>query len=187
MKHIKYLSSNGIPLREYLDKNPFPQKPFELRGSEEFFDYVKFNNYELVKQALEINIRYLYQYDYFKQTAIHWAAKLGYEKMLELFLRYKRRCNIYDKDLRTPLYIAALNNQKRFVELLLDKGGNPFITDKDGKKPEEVTTNTDIKILLQTTTEQPFNFIYQNDNNRKKSNNKKKSRYTLKQNNINQK
>ena len=76
--------------------------------------------------------------------------------MLELFLRYTKRINIYDKDLRTPLYIAALNNQKRCVELLLEKGGNPFFADKDGKKPEDVTTNTDIKILLQTTSEKPF-------------------------------
>ena len=113
--------------------------------------------FDLVKQALNKNIRYLYQYDYFKQTPIHWAAKLGYEKMLEMFLSYTRRCNIYDKNGRTPLYIAALNNQKRCVELLLDKGGNPFLTDKDGKKPEDVTTNTDIKILLQTTSEKPFN------------------------------
>ena len=126
MKHIKYLSSNGISLRDYLDKNPFPQRPFELRGSEEFFDYVKFNNIELVEQAIDKNPRYLFQYDYFKQTAFHWAAKLGYEKILELFLRYTKRINIYDKDLRTPLYIGALNNQKRCVEFLLDKGGNPF-------------------------------------------------------------
>ena len=159
MKHIKYLSSNGISLREYLDKNPFPQKPFELRGSEEFFDYVKFNNIELVKQAIDKNPKYLFQYDFFKQTAFHWAAKLGYEKMLEMFLRYTRRCNTYDKNMRTPLYIATLNNQKRCVELLLDKGGNPFLSDVEGKKPEDVTTNSDIKILLQTTSEKPFNEI----------------------------
>ena len=156
INHIKYLSSNGISMREFLENSPFPLKPFELRDSEEFFDYVKFNNYELVCQALTKSIKYLYQYDYFRQTPIHWAAKLGYEKMLELFLRFTKRINIYDKDLRTPLYIAALNNQKRCVELLLDKGGNPFFADKNGKKPEDVTTNTDIKILLQTTSEKPF-------------------------------
>ena len=77
--------------------------------------------------------------------------------MLDLFLLYSKRCNVYDKNMRTPLYIAALNNQKKCVELLLDRGGNPYLTDKDGKKPEDVTTNTDIKILLQTTSERPFN------------------------------
>ena len=34
-------------------------------------------------QALNKNIQFLYQYDYFMQTPLHWAAKLGYEKMLE--------------------------------------------------------------------------------------------------------
>ena len=134
----------------------------------------------MVKQALEKNIRYLYQFDYFRQTPFHWASKLGYEKMLELFLKYSKRLNIYDKNLRTPLYIAALNNQKKCVEMLLEKGGNPFLPDKDGKKPEEVTTNTDIKILLQTTTEKPFNEIYKEDNNGKNSKNTNKvKKYTV--------
>jgi ankyrin repeat protein len=167
INHIKYLSSNGISIREYLDNDPFPTKPFELRGSEEFFDYVKFNNYDLVKQALNKSTKYLYQFDYFKQTAFHWAAKLGYDKMLDMFLRCSRRCNVYDKHMRTPLYIAALNNQKKCVELLLDKGGNPFLTDIDGKKPEDVTTNTDIKILLQTTAEKPFNELNKEVNQKK--------------------
>jgi len=126
----------------------------------------------MVKQALEKNIRYLYQFDYFRQTPFHWASKLGYEKMLELFLKYSKRLNIYDKNLRTPLYIAALNNQKKCVEMLLEKGGNPFLPDKDGKKPEEVTTNTDIKILLQTTSEKPFselNKVNKEDPKKKKN------------------
>ena len=176
LNHIKYLSSNGVTVRDYLEKNPFPQRPFELKGSEEFMDYVKFNNFEMVSQALDKSIKYLYQYDYFQQTAFHWAAKLGYERMLELFLTFSKRCNIYDKKMRTPLYLAAMNNQKRCVELLLNRGGNPFLCDKDGKKPEDVTTNTDIKILLQTTSEKPFTDIYNEDNNNGKNNKKKKSR-----------
>jgi len=176
LNHIKYLSSNGVTVRDYLEKNPFPQRPFELKGSEEFMDYVKFNNFEMVNQALDKSIKYLYPYDYFEQTAFHWAAKLGYEKMLEMFLTFSKRCNIYDKKMRTPLYLAAMNNQKRCVELLLNRGGNPFLSDKDGKKPEDVTTNTDIKILLQTTSEKPFTDIYNEDNNNGKNNKKKKSR-----------
>ena len=174
LNHIKYLSSNGVTVRDYLEKNPFPQRPFELKGSEEFMDYVKFNNFEMVNQALDKSIKYLYQYDYFQQTAFHWAAKLGYERMLEMFLTFSKRCNIYDKKMRTPLYLAAMNNQKRCVELLLNRGGNPFLSDKDGKKPEDVTTNTDIKILLQTTSEKPFTDIYNEDNNNNGKNNKKK-------------
>ena len=179
MDHIKYLSSNGITVRDYLNQNPFPTRPFELKGSEEFLDYVKFNNYDMVSQALDKSIKYLYQYDYFKQTAFHWAAKLGYERMLEMFLTFSRRCNVYDKNMRTPLYLAAMNNQKKCVELLLNRGGNPFLCDKDRKKPKDVTTNTDIKILLQTTTERPFNEIYKEDNNNGK-NTGNKNKFKLK-------
>ena len=179
MDHIKYLSSNGITVRDYLNQNPFPTRPFELKRSEEFLDYVKFNNYDMVSQALDKSIKYLYQYDYFKQTAFHWAAKLGYERMLEMFLTFSRRCNVYDKNMRTPLYLAAMNNQKKCVELLLNRGGNPFLCDKDRKKPEDVTTNTDIKILLQTTTERPFNEIYKEDNNNGK-NTGNKNKFKLK-------
>lgn len=181
MDHIKYLSSNGITVRDYLEKTPFPERPFELKGSEEFFDYVKFNNYDMVSQALDKSIKYLYQYDYFKQTAFHWAAKLGYIKMLETFLNLSKRCNVYDKNLRTPLYLAAMNNQKECVELLLDKGGNPFLADKNGRKPEDVTTDTDIKILLQTTNEKPFNEIYKEEaNNSRNTEDKKKRKFKLK-------
>lgn len=100
--------------------------------------------------------------------------------MLEMFLMFSRRCNIYDKNMRTPLYLAAMNNHKKCVELLLNKGGNPFLCDKDGRKPEDVTTNTDIKILLQTTNEKPFNEIYKEETNEKKNiDNKNKSAFKI--------
>ena len=182
INHIRYLSSNGIKVRDFLDRNPFPQRPFELKGSEEFFDYVKFNNYEMVSQALDKSIAYLYQYDYFQQTAFHWAAKLGYERMLEMFLTFSKRCNIYDKKMRTPLYLAAMNNQKRCVELLLNKGGNPLLVDKNGRKPEDVTTNSDIRILLQTTAEKPFTEIYKEENKEKNDENNEKT--IFKSNNL---
>ena len=133
----------------------------------------------MVSQALDKSLKYLYQYDYFKQTAFHWAAKLGYQRMLEMFLTFSRRCNTYDKKNRTPLYLAAMNNKKRCVELLLNKGGNPFLCDIYGKKPEDVTTNTDIKILLQTTTEKPFNEINRDEYLDRKinTNNKNKKKF----------
>lgn len=120
---------------------------------------MKFNDYERVSQALNHKSEYLYQYDYFLQTPIHWAAKLGYDKILELMLKKTARCNIYDKKMRTPLYLAAMNDQKKCVELLLRKGADPYLFDWEGKKPEEVTTRSDIKIMIQTTPERPFSKI----------------------------
>lgn len=53
--------------------------------------------------------------------------------------------NQYDLKLRTPLYLAALNNQKETVKMLLENGGNPQIADIDGNRPVDVTTDDDIK------------------------------------------
>ena len=153
---IKYLSLNNIPVEEYLAKNIFPSKPYELRGSEDFFDAVKFNNIDLVKQGLKRNLDYLNQYDYFLQTPFHWAAKLGYYDLLKVLLEHSKMVNIYDRELRTPLYLAALNNHKKCVELLLDKGANAFLNDKNGELADSVTTDNSIKQLLQSSPDKPF-------------------------------
>ena len=153
---IKYLSNNNIPVKDYVEKQVFPKKPFELRGSEDFFDAVKFNDIKVVKEALAKNDHYLIQFDYFKQTPLHWAAKLGYHDILKVFLDYTKMINVYDKDFRTPLFLAALNNHKKCVELLLEHGGNAFIKDKKGELPEAVSTDPNIKLLLQISTEKSF-------------------------------
>ena len=163
---IKYLSLNNIPLKDYLSKKIFPSKPFELRGSEEFFDAVKFNNIELVKQGLRRSRDYLNQFDYFKQTPIHWAAKLGYHDLLKIFLKFSKMVNVYDREYRTPIFLAALNNHKKCVELLLENGGNAFIKDKNGNMAESVTTDDSIRLILQTSNDKQFAEL--NEINKKK-------------------
>ena len=168
---IRYLSLNHIAVNEYVSHQVFPTKPFELRGSEDFFDAVKFNDINLVKQALQKDKNYLIQFDYFKQTPIHWAAKLGHHEILKVILKHTKMINIYDKDFRTPVFLAALNNHKKCVELLLENGGNAFIKDKNGDLPEAVSTEPAIKLLLQISTEKTFSEL--NEINRK--NNQKDS------------
>ena len=141
---IKYLSLNNISVNEYVSHKVFPTKPFELRGSEDFFDAVKFNDINVVKQALQKDENYLIQFDYFKQTPLHWAAKLGHYEMLKIILKHTKMVNIYDKEFRTPIFLAALNNHKKCVELLLENGGNAFIKDKNGDLPEAVSTDPSI-------------------------------------------
>ena len=105
---------------------------------------------------------------------------MGYEKILSLLLQYSEKCNVYDKKLRTPLYLAALNNQKKCVELLVEKGGNPYLVDKEGKKPEEVTADLDIRIYLQTTTEKPFSEMFSKQKEKNSNPNKQQDSKTEK-------
>ena len=129
-------------------------------------DAVKFNKIELVKQGLDRNIDYLIQYDYYLQTPFHWAAKLGYDELLKILLKYTKKINIYDRDLRTPLYLAALNNHKRCVELLLENGANAYFQDKNGEIAENVTMDNSIRLLLQNSPDKLFVEI--NEINKKK-------------------
>lgn len=165
---IKYLSLNNISVKDYLSKKIFPSRPFELRGSEEFMDAVKFNNIEIIKEGLNGNPDYLNQFDYFRQTPFHWAAKLGYYELLKLFLKYSKMINTYDKEFRTPIFFAALNNHKKCVQILLENGGNAFIKDKNGDLPETVTTDESIRLLLQSSNDKQFNELNQINKNKLK-------------------
>lgn len=129
-------------------------------------DAVKFNNIDLVKQGLKRNINYLIQYDYFHQTPFHWAAKLGYDDLLKELLQYSKFINIFDRELRTSIYLAALNNHKKCVELLLESGANAYLTDRNGEMAENVTTDNSIRLLLQNSQDKLFSEI--NEINRKK-------------------
>ena len=136
-------------------------------------DAVKFNNIDLVKQGLKRSTDYLIQYDYFRQTPFHWAAKLGYDDLLKELLQHTRMINVFDRELRTPIYLAALNNHKKCVELLLESGANAYLTDKNGEMAENVTTDNSIRLLLQNSQDKLFTEI--NEINRKKDKKEEKN------------
>ena len=171
---IKYLSLNHISVKDYLRKKFFPVKPFELRGSEEFIEAVKFNQIELVKQGLKRSRAYLIQYDYFQQTPLHWAAKLGYDEVLRVLLQNANMINLYDRELRTPLYLAALNNHKKCAEILLEYGASAYFRDKNGELAENITTDPSIRLLLQNSQDKLFSEI--NEINKKKPKNEEENK-----------
>jgi ankyrin repeat protein len=68
--------------------------------------------------------------------------------ILNFLISRGRHINQYDFHNRTPLFLAALNNQKEVCEILKKHMANPFMTSKDGKRPIEVTTDESIKLIL---------------------------------------
>ena len=167
---IKYLAYNGLTLENFIYFKVLPQKPYELKDSEEFLEDVKYNNIEKVKGAIKKDKNYLVQYDYQRQTGFHWAAKLGYDEMLKIMLQNSKACNLYDYKMRTPIYLAALFNQKNCIKVLLENNGNARICDLNGKKPIDVCTNEKCKELLSTFVED--NTLWKKINGIKKKNEK---------------
>ncbi len=152
---LGYLFLNNLTITEFQEKNPFPKKPFSLKcklhinsDSYEFLEAVKFDKIELVKDFINSNKYYLFEFDYFRQTCYHWAAKRGYNDMLKLLISRGCYINQYDNNKRTPLWLAAKNNQFQACQILLENKANPFMDNKENKKPFDVTTDVNIKKLL---------------------------------------
>ena len=158
---LNYLESNNITLYELLRNNPFQSKPYELSNSYDFLIAVKFKNYNYVAEALQYSKKYLFSFDYYGQTAYHWAAKLNDLKMLKLLIDYGLYHNQKDFKGRTPLYLAAFYNHKEICNYLLINNGNIFLKDKNGLSPADVADNQELKYYLYDYMAQPFsNPIY---------------------------
>ena len=153
---LTYLESNNITLNQMLENDPFQHEPYMIPKSYEFLNAIKFKNYDYVIQALNANKRYLYSIDYFGQTAYHWAAKLGDLKMIKILVDYGPYLNLKDFKGRTPLYISVINNHKEICRYLLSKGGNPYLTNKNGLTPADVARGKEMISLLSEFMAQPF-------------------------------
>ena len=157
-KHItEYLESNGITINEIIENNPFQTKPYTLGESEEFIKATKFSEYEKVQSMLKKDNKLLFSIDYFGQTPYHWAAKLGDIKMMEILISFGKHHNQKDFKGRTPIYLAAVNNNKEMCKYLLDNYANPFIKNKENKSPADVAGSIDLKYFLKEHMSQPFN------------------------------
>lgn len=146
--NLAFLQSNEITIKQLCTKNPLQSKPYSLDNSLEFLEAVKFDNVKIVEAFLKKSKNYLFVYDFFKQTAYHWAAKRNNKRMLGLLIQTGKHCNQLDINHRTPLFLAAKNNNLEACTILVDNGGNPLIPDKDGKLPSDVTTKIEIRSLL---------------------------------------
>ena len=156
-KHInEYLESNNVTISELIKNNPFQSRPFFITGSHEFLEAVKFNNYECVQNMLEKNIKLLFSIDYFGQTAYHWAAKFSDIKMMKILISFGKHHNQKDFKGRTPLYLAAFNNNKDMCKFLLENNANLFLKDKENKSPADVASNEELKHFLNEHMSHPF-------------------------------
>ena len=81
--------------------------------------------------------------------------------MTKILVKYGPYLNQKDYKGRTPLYIAAMNNNKDVCNFLLSKGANIFLKDKSGLGPADAAGSPEMKSFLLDFMSQPFsNPIY---------------------------
>ena len=155
-KILEYLESNNITLQEYIERNPFQTKPYQIPKSFEFLQAIKFKNYKFILEALQFSNDYLFCFDYYGQTCYHWAAKLGNIKLLATLIDNGKHHNQKDFEGRTPLYLAAANNDRNICEMLIRNKANVHLRDNYGRSPADVAGNKELKYYLQDLLTQPY-------------------------------
>ena len=83
-----------------------------------------------------------------KQTPLHLSTKRGYFDISKMLIESGAILNIYDSEKNSPLHYICKNNYIELLRYILTK--NPKINQKNiyGKTPKDLTTNTEIKNLL---------------------------------------
>ncbi len=85
-------------------------------------------------------------------TPLMWAAMNNQVSVIAILLRYNSDINLQDDDGWTALHFAAASDSYRAVEIILKNKADANIVDIEGKKPVDLTTDTDIKALLEKYT-----------------------------------
>ena len=85
-------------------------------------------------------------------TPLMWAAMNNQVSVIAILLRYNSDINLQDDDGWTALHFAAASDSYRAVEIILKNKADANIADIEGKKPVDLTTDTDIKALLEKYT-----------------------------------
>ena len=83
-------------------------------------------------------------------------AKLDDLKMLKILIDYGLYLNQKDYKGLIPLYIAAINKQKKIYTYLLSKGGNIYLKFKEGFSPLDAAGSPEMKSYLSEFISQPF-------------------------------
>ena len=155
-KILEYLESNNITLKEYVEHNPFQTKPYQIPKSFEFLSAVKFKNYQFIREALKYSDKYLFCFDYYGQTCYHWAAKLGNIDLLAMLIDNGKHHNQKDFEGRTPLYLAAVNNDRAICEMLMRHRANVHLKDNKGLSAADVAGSKELKYYLGDFLSQPY-------------------------------
>ncbi len=98
--------------------------------------------------------------DNYGVTALHWQSFLFHSRAANygkgatvLLLIQKGRLVAEDLNQRdlfgsTPLHFAAVRNRVEALKVLLDSGADPMVTNNDGRKPSDLTTDDLIRKML---------------------------------------
>lgn len=137
------MKSGLIPsnyVEEHTEMVQYPMHEAARRGNFQFLT-------ECIKNGVSVNAL-----DKSGSTPVHWASHAGHIQCLEALLAVNNiEINVQNRLGDTPLHSASWKGHVEAVKMLIEKGATTDVKNKDGKLPSDLTTNSDILVLLQTS------------------------------------
>ena len=150
-KKIKSATGEKITDNEDTDEEEKQQQVIMQRNGQYFFQSIKAGDKTEILKLMNKNFFIMFYRDNFLQSPLHILAKRNLYKFISLFISRGADINAKDEGGRTPLFIAAKQNHLEFVTVLLFEIADPSIKNIKDERPIDVTTNTNIKLILERT------------------------------------
>ena len=150
-KKIKSATGEKIKDNEDTDEEEKQQQVIMQRNGQYFFQSIKAGDKTEILKLMNKNFFIMFYRDNFLQSPLHILAKRNLYKFISLFISRGADINAKDEGGRTPLFIAAKQNHLEFVTVLLFEIADPSIKNIKDERPIDVTTNTNIKLILERT------------------------------------
>ncbi|ESO03111.1 hypothetical protein HELRODRAFT_80714 [Helobdella robusta] len=84
-------------------------------------------------------------------TPLHQCCIDNLKLAAELLLKYKAKVNIRDKELWTPLHVAATCGHVEIIKILIEKGADLLAVNVDGNMPYDICEQEESLTILETS------------------------------------
>jgi len=135
-KFIIFLSSKlnklSIYISEIIDNYKNIKHSYFYQKSHELFFALKSKNLKLAENILDNNKYIVLDFDYFRMTTLHWAAKYNFYQIIPKLFDYGSHMDDTNYIGDTPLLISIKHKSITSTIFLLLYLASPFIKDKSG-------------------------------------------------------
>ena len=149
IKLSKYLKQLSVNVSEIINNYKFIKICLTYSQTRDLISAIKSKDISKCNEILDSYKFIVLDYDYYYLTPLHWAAKRNLYQIIPKLIGYGSNLNFQNFIGDTALHIGVKNNNYECVSLLLFNLASPFLKDKDGKKPIELTKDFQMKILLE--------------------------------------
>ena len=121
-----------VYLGEILANYKKPKNSYGFQATHELFFAIKNKNYKLTNNILDAYKYIVLDYDYFRMTALHWAAKYNFYQIIPKIVEYGSLVDNKNYIGDTPLLVSVKHKYMESTIFLLLNLASPFIKDNNG-------------------------------------------------------